>query len=94
MLNKELEFTLNVAFKEAREKRHEFVTVEHLLLALLDNSSSALVLKSCGANIERLRRNLLEFINQTFSIMNLSVSSDIETLISNEKHSLKQSFIS
>lgn len=69
MLNKELEFTLNVAFKEAREKRHEFVTVEHLLLALLDNSSASTVLKACGANLDHLRRNLTDFINQTTPII-------------------------
>ncbi|MEJ2115476.1 MAG: Clp protease N-terminal domain-containing protein, partial [Gammaproteobacteria bacterium] len=47
MLNKELEFTLNVAFKEAREKRHEFMTVEHLLLALTQNPAAADVLRAC-----------------------------------------------
>src|SRR6478752_4130358 len=65
MLDKELEYTLNVAFKEARNKRHEFVTVEHLLLALLDNTSALEVLKACGANINRLRANLVEFIDRT-----------------------------
>ncbi|MEM1244524.1 MAG: ATP-dependent Clp protease ATP-binding subunit ClpA [Pseudomonadota bacterium] len=68
MLNKELEFTLNLAFKEAREKRHEFVSVEHLLLALLDNSAAASVLRACGANISRLRQNLNEFISETTPI--------------------------
>lgn len=62
MLNKELEFTLNLAFKDAREKNHEFVTVEHLLLALLDNTSAANVLRSCGARIEKLRDRLEDFI--------------------------------
>lgn len=62
MLNKELEATLNLAFKEAREERHEFMTVEHLLLALLDNSSSSRVLQSCGANIEELREGLKTLI--------------------------------
>src|SRR3990167_6882353 len=65
MLDKELEYTLNLAFKEARTKRHEFVTVEHLLIALLENSSAAEVLKACGANLNRLRNNLLEFIDRT-----------------------------
>lgn len=78
MLNKELEFTLNMAFKEAREKRHEFVTVEHLLLSLLDNSSAASVLRACGANIQRLRKNLDDFINQTTPIIPESVT-DKET---------------
>src|SRR5579872_3193266 len=65
MLDKELEYTLNLAFKEARAKRHEFVTVEHLLVALLENSASLEVLKACGANINRLRNNLVEFIDRT-----------------------------
>ena len=55
---KNLSIHLNVAFKEARNKRHEFVTVEHLIIALLDNSSALEVLKACGANINRLRSNL------------------------------------
>ncbi len=73
MLDKELEYTLNVAFKEARTKRHEFVTVEHLLLSLLDNSSSLDVLKACGANINRLRSNLVEFIDRTTPVIPLNV---------------------
>ena len=73
MLDKELEYTLNAAFKEARGKRHEFVTVEHLLLALLDNSSSLEVLKACGANINRLRNNLVEFIDRTTPVIPLNI---------------------
>ena len=46
MLSKDLEVTLNLAFKEARSKRHEFMTVEHLLLALLDNSVAVGVLNN------------------------------------------------
>ncbi|KTD22374.1 ATP-dependent Clp protease ATP-binding subunit ClpA [Legionella londiniensis] len=65
MLNKELEFTLNLAFKEAKEKRHEFMTVEHLLLSLLDNPAAGNVLQACDANIEALRRDLTEFIDET-----------------------------
>ncbi len=63
MLSKELELTLNLAFKEAQEKKHEFITVEHLLLALLDNPAAAEVLRACGANLEELRRELTEFID-------------------------------
>lgn len=74
MLDKELEYTLNTAFKEARNKRHEFVTVEHLLLALLDNSSALEVLKACGANITRLRSNLTEFIDRTTPIIPLNIN--------------------
>jgi ATP-dependent Clp protease ATP-binding subunit ClpA len=73
MLDKELEYTLNAAFKEARAKRHEFVTVEHLLLALLDNTSALEVLKTCGANINRLRSNLIEFIDRTTPIIPLNI---------------------
>ncbi|HEY7772265.1 MAG TPA: ATP-dependent Clp protease ATP-binding subunit ClpA [Marinagarivorans sp.] len=65
MLSKELEMTLNTAFKGARSKRHEFMTVEHLLLALLDNESAAAVLRSCGANLNVLRQELLEFVDST-----------------------------
>jgi ATP-dependent Clp protease ATP-binding subunit ClpA len=65
MLNKELEFTLNLAFKDAKEKRHEFMTVEHLLLFLLDNPSAGNVLQACDANIDSLRQELIEFIDET-----------------------------
>jgi len=65
MLSKELETTLNLAFKEARDKRHEFMTVEHLLLALLDNSAASNVLRSCGADVERLRQDLQTFVDET-----------------------------
>lgn len=73
MLDKELEYTLNAAFKEARTKRHEFVTVEHLLLALIDNASALEVLKACGANINRLRTNLMEFIDRTTPVIPLNI---------------------
>ena len=62
MLSKELEITLNLAFREAREQRHEFMTVEHLLLALLDNPTAAQVLRACGANLAELRKELQSFI--------------------------------
>ncbi|MBB71372.1 MAG: ATP-dependent Clp protease ATP-binding subunit ClpA [Legionellales bacterium] len=65
MLSKELEFTLNLAFKEAREKRHEYMTVEHLLLALLDNASATNVLRAAGSDIENLRELLTDFIDET-----------------------------
>jgi ATP-dependent Clp protease ATP-binding subunit ClpA len=69
MLNQELEFTLNMAFKNAHEKRHELLTVEHLLLALLDNASAISVLRACGADIGKLREDLVEFINETTPII-------------------------
>lgn len=65
MLNKDLELTLNLAFRFARERRHEYMTVEHLLLALLDNPSAGEALKSCGANVDRLRIELSNFIDST-----------------------------
>lgn len=65
MLSKELELTLNTAFTVARSKRHEFMTVEHLLLALLDNASASDVLRACGANLDKLRVDLQDFINST-----------------------------
>jgi ATP-dependent Clp protease ATP-binding subunit ClpA len=58
MIAQELEVSLHMAFVEARQKRHEFITVEHLLLALLDNPTAAEVLRACGANLEELRKNL------------------------------------
>ncbi len=65
MFSKALEFTLNLAFTRAREKRHEFMTVEHLLLALLDNPEASQVLLACGADLERLRAGLGIFIEET-----------------------------
>lgn len=65
MLSKDLELTLNEAFKSAREKRHEFMTVEHLLLALLDNDAALKVLGACGVNLGELRHELTEFVDST-----------------------------
>ncbi len=77
MLSKDLEFTLNQAFKRAREKRHEFMTVEHLLLALLDNPSALQVLRACGADTDRLRREIDTFIEETTPI--IAVGDNRET---------------
>ena len=65
MLSKDLELTLNEAFKSAREKRHEFMTVEHLLLALLDNDAAVKVLGACGSDLSELRQELTEFVDST-----------------------------
>jgi len=65
MLSKDLELTLNEAFKNARDKRHEFMTVEHLLLALLDNDAALKVLDSCGVELAILRQELTEFVDST-----------------------------
>src|SRR5919205_414813 len=62
MIAQELEVSLHMAFVEARQKRHEFITVEHLLLALLDNPTAAEVLRACGANMDELRKNLTQHI--------------------------------
>ena len=62
MIAQELEVSLHMAFVEARQKRHEFITVEHLLLALLDNPTAAEVLRACAASIDELRKALTEFI--------------------------------
>ncbi|MDR0565277.1 MAG: ATP-dependent Clp protease ATP-binding subunit ClpA [Azoarcus sp.] len=64
MIAQELEVSLHLAFVEARQKRHEFITVEHLLLALLDNPSAGQVLRACSVNIDNLRRELTQFINE------------------------------
>jgi len=69
MLDKELEQTLNNAFREAREQHHEFMTVEHLLLALLDNPSATSVLKACGANLNSLHSDLIKFIQENSPII-------------------------
>src|SRR5437763_16216422 len=62
MIAQELEVSLHMAFVEARQKRHEFITVEHLLRALLDNPTAAEVLRACAANIEELRQAPGDFI--------------------------------
>jgi len=77
MLSKELELTLNTAFREAREKRHEFMTVEHLLLALLDNPAASKVLRACAAEVDKLREELDDYLNDSTPI--LSVKDDRET---------------
>ncbi|HEY1092135.1 MAG TPA: Clp protease N-terminal domain-containing protein, partial [Burkholderiaceae bacterium] len=64
MIAQELEVSLHMAFVEARQQRHEFITVEHLLMALLDNPSAAEVLRACSANIDDLRRSLSQFIKE------------------------------
>ncbi len=64
MIAQELEVSLHMAFVEARQQRHEFITVEHLLLALLDNPSAAEVLRACSANMDDLRKSLTGFIKE------------------------------
>ena len=76
MLSQELEFSLNSAFRDARARRHEYVTVEHLLAALLDNPSAAQVLRACGGNIDDLRKNLVSFLDE--NVPALPSESDAE----------------
>jgi len=69
MLNKDLEVSLNLAFRQAKDSRHEFITVEHLLLSLLDNPAAAKVLAACGADSNKIGLSLLEFIKETTPII-------------------------
>lgn len=69
MLNKDLEVTLNLAFQQARDARHEYMTVEHLLLALIDNPAAQEALVACGANLDKLRGEVSSFIQQTTPII-------------------------
>ena len=77
MIAQELEVSLHMAFVEARQSRHEFITVEHLLLALLDNPTAAAVLRACAANIEDLRKNLSNFIQDNTPVV--SGTDEIDT---------------
>jgi len=77
MISKDLEKTLNFAVQVAHEARHEFVTTEHLLLALLDNSSAMSVLQACSADIERLRTELTQHLSD--QIPQLEGQTDIKT---------------
>jgi ATP-dependent Clp protease ATP-binding subunit ClpA len=76
MLSSELEFCLNEAFQKARDQRHEFMTVEHLLLALMDIPRVYEVLKACGSNMSELRRQLIEYIDEQTPL--LAVEDDTE----------------
>jgi ATP-dependent Clp protease ATP-binding subunit ClpA len=69
MIAQELEVSLHMAFVEARQARHEFITVEHLLQALLDNPSANEVLKACGANVDDLRKSIAGFIKENTPIV-------------------------
>ncbi|BAL96509.1 ATP-dependent Clp protease ATP-binding subunit ClpA [Rubrivivax gelatinosus] len=77
MIAQELEVSLRMAFVEARQQRHEFITVEHLLMALLDNPSAAEVLRACAANIEDLRKSLATFIKE--NTPTVSGSEEVDT---------------
>ncbi|MDB5923896.1 MAG: ATP-dependent Clp protease ATP-binding subunit ClpA [Burkholderiales bacterium] len=76
MIAQELEVSLHMAFMEARQKRHEFITVEHLLLALLDNPSASEVLRACAADIDDLRKLLSDFVTEHTPIL---AGDDVDT---------------
>ena len=78
MLSSELEFCLNEAFQGARDRRHEFMTVEHLLLALLDIPRVHEILKSCESDVGQLRRQLIEFIDEATPLMPLGDEGDVQ----------------
>src|SRR5690606_11400004 len=69
VISQELEVSLHMAFVEARQARHEFITVEHLLLSLLDNPSAAEMLRACAANLDDLRRNLRNFVHDNTPVI-------------------------
>jgi len=69
MLNKELEQSLNKAFHEANEKRHEFITVEHLLLMLTDNDAASAVLEACGGDVPTIKKELEIFVDQNTPLL-------------------------
>ena len=79
MLSKDLELTLNKAFKEARRKHQEYLTVEHLLMALLDNYAALEVLKSCGVDINQLRDDLIQFLDDTTPCVDEDETENHET---------------
>ena len=78
MLSKELEVTLNTAFKNAHDQRHEFITVEHLLLALIGNKSALTIMKACGCDIEDLNSQLLQYIDETISLIPESIQRETQ----------------
>ena len=73
MFSKDLELTIGQCYKEAREQRHEFMTVEHLLLALLENPSATAVLRACGADLDKLGRDLRSILNDDFTPMDFVI---------------------
>ena len=81
MIAQELEVSLHLAFVEARQKRHEFITVEHLLLAMLDNPSAAHVLRACGADIEELRTAIGSYIDTNTPLLPEQSEADTQPTV-------------
>jgi len=77
MIAQELEVSLHMAFMDARQKRHELITVEHLLLAMLDNPSASEVLNACGAKIEKIRSDIANHIQEHTPVV--SGTDDVDT---------------
>ncbi|MDT8283243.1 MAG: ATP-dependent Clp protease ATP-binding subunit ClpA [Gammaproteobacteria bacterium] len=78
MLSRELELTLNAAFNDAREKKHEYITVEHLLLSLLDNNSANVVLQACGADLSLLGVELREYLDNNTPVFGDVVGGEVQ----------------
>ena len=78
MLSKELEASLNTAFNDARDKRHEYITVEHLLLALLDNTSANTVLQACGADLNALGVDLSDYLEKNTPVFGDVVGGEVQ----------------
>ena len=78
MLSQELEFVLNQAFLKASKKRQEFITIEHLLLALLGNPSAVDVLRACGADLDKLRDDVSAFIEETVPLLPVEQEQDAQ----------------
>lgn len=78
MLSKELEESLNQAFNDARERRHEYITVEHLLLSLLENNSVSVVLQACGTDIQLLGRELREYLDKNTPVFSDVVGGEVQ----------------
>ena len=82
MIAQELEVSLHMAFVEARQQRHEFITVEHLLLALIDNPSAAEALRSCGAKPDALRKDRIRLaLGLAAALFRLGLGRDLDPLL-------------
>ncbi len=81
MLDKDLEMTLDSAFEQAKENLTEFITVEHLLLALLDNSAAKKALQACGADIDKMRLALANFISENIPKMSAESNGQVQPTI-------------
>ena len=81
MLSKELEQTLNDAFRDARERRHEFMTVEHLLFALLANPTAVQLLTACGADLSSMSLELQQFIDENTPLLEVPDERETQTTL-------------